>query len=65
MAERLVSTCSGPSTATERRGITARTPFTFIDGVIKVIWGVIKIMVPFWVPIIIRPLIFRVPKQGP
>ena len=29
------------------------------------IWVVVKIMVPFWVPIIIRPLIFRVPKKGP
>ena len=29
------------------------------------IWLVVKIMVPFWVPIIIRPLIFRVPKKGP
>ena len=28
-------------------------------------WLVVKIMVPFWVPIIIRPLIFRVPKKGP
>ena len=27
-------------------------------------WVVIKIMVPFWVPIIIRPLIFRVPQKG-
>ena len=26
---------------------------------------VVKIMVPFWVPIIIRHLIFRVPKKGP
>ena len=24
-------------------------------------WVVVKIMVPFWIPIIIRPLIFRVP----
>ena len=29
-----------------------------------VIWVVVKIMVPFWVPIR-RPLIFRVPKKGP
>ena len=29
------------------------------------IWVVVKIMVPFWVPIIIRHLIFRVPKKGP
>ena len=28
-------------------------------------WVVVKIVVPFWVPIIIRPLIFRVPKKGP
>ena len=28
------------------------------------IWVVVKIMVPFWIPIIIRPLIFRVPKKG-
>ena len=32
---------------------------------IGVIWVVVKIMVPFWVPIIIRHLIFRVPKKGP
>ena len=29
------------------------------------IWVVAKIMVPFWIPIIIRHLIFRVPKKGP
>ena len=28
-------------------------------------WVVVKIMVPFWVPIIIRHVIFRVPKKGP
>ena len=28
-------------------------------------WAVFKIMVPFWVPDIIRHLIFRVPKKGP
>ena len=28
------------------------------------VWLVGKIMVPFWVPIMIRPLIFRVPKKG-
>ena len=28
------------------------------------IWVVVKIMVPFWVPVIIWPLIFRVPKKG-
>ena len=28
------------------------------------IWVVAKIMVPFWVPNIIRHLLFRVPKRG-
>ena len=28
-------------------------------------WVVVKIMVPFWVPNIIRHLLFRVPKEGP
>ena len=27
-------------------------------------WVVVKVMVPFWVPIIIRHLLFRVPKKG-
>ena len=26
---------------------------------------VVKIMVPFWIPIIIRHLIYRLPKMGP
>ena len=29
------------------------------------IWVVVKIMVPFWVPIILRHLILREPKKGP
>ena len=29
------------------------------------IWVVVKIVVPFWNPIIIRHLIFRVNKKGP
>ena len=28
-------------------------------------WVGVKTMVPFWVPIIIRRLLFRVPKKGP
>ena len=28
-------------------------------------WVVVKIRVPFWVPIIIRHLLLRVPKKGP
>ena len=31
----------------------------------KFMWVVVKIMVPFWIPIIIRQLIFGVPKKGP
>ena len=34
-----------------------------VYGVI-LIWVVVKIMVRFWVPNIVRHLIFRVPKQG-
>ena len=30
-----------------------------------VIWVVVKIMGPFGVPIIVRHLIFRLPKKGP
>ena len=28
------------------------------------IWVVVKIMVPFWIPIIVRHLIYRVPQKG-
>ena len=28
-------------------------------------WGVVKTMAAFWIPIRIRHLIFRVPKKGP
>ena len=28
-------------------------------------WVVVKIMVPFWVPHVIRQLLFRVPTKGP
>ena len=35
----------------------------YYNGVyIGVIWVVVKIVVPFWIPIIIWHLIFRVPK---
>ena len=36
-----------------------------VDGLVPATWMVVKIMVPFWVPIIIRHLLFRVPKKGP
>ena len=29
------------------------------------IWVVVKIMVPFWIPNIVRHLIFTVPQKGP
>ena len=35
------------------------------DYIGTTIWVVVKIMVPFWVPIIVRHLLFRVPKKGP
>ena len=38
---------------------------TTIMGYIWSIWVVVKIMVPFWVPIIVRHLVFRVSKKGP
>ena len=45
---------------------TAPYPVTVHLGVIfRAIWVVVKIMVPFWIPIIKRPLIFGVPKKGP
>ena len=34
----------------------------FRDELFSCTWVVVKIMVPFWVPIIIRHLLFRVPK---
>ena len=33
--------------------------------IVSLIWVVVKIMVPFWLTIIIRHLTFRVPKKGP
>ena len=30
----------------------------------SLIWVVVRIMVPFWVPIFIRHLLFKVPKKG-
>ena len=34
-------------------------------GICRDLWVVVKITVPFWIPIIIRHLVFRVPKKGP
>ena len=46
-------------------GKRIRTPCQNISKPYKIIWVVIKIMVPFGVPNIIRHLLFRVPKKGP
>ena len=35
------------------------------EAYIDLIGVVVKIMVPFWVPNIVRHLIFRVPQKGP
>ena len=39
-------------------------PLPIHHRVTCIIWVVVKIMVPFWIPIIIRHLIFGVPKKG-
>ena len=36
-----------------------------VDWREELTWVVVKIMVPFWISIIIRHLISRVPKKGP
>ena len=38
---------------------------TVSENLKQAIWVVVKIMVPFWVRIIIRHLLFRVAKNGP
>ena len=44
----------------------AREPeLRFGVALLRGIWVVVKIMVPFWVLIILQHLIFRVPKKGP
>ena len=37
----------------------------WLFSLVPKVWVVVKIMVPCWIPIIIRQLIFRVPKKGP
>ena len=50
--EMLVTLCCGA-------GLQGRLAFRLS------IWVVVKIMVPVRIPVIIRHLIFRVPKKGP
>ena len=51
----------------QKMGVSFAQSLAEEDGALalRFIWVVVKNMVPFWVPIIIRPLIFRVPKKGP
>ena len=51
-----------------RMHLPSRTAAPILTGVgnngicsMGTVWVVVKIMVPFWIPIIIRHLIFRVP----
>ena len=56
----------GPHGDLDYGGLEGRLPGQLqAASAAETIWVVVKIMVPFWVPIIIRPLIFRVPKKGP
>ena len=50
--------------ATAPAGMLTRWMFQVLSDLID-LWVVVKIMGPFWIPIIIRHLIFRVPKKGP
>ena len=55
--------CNGLRTEGIKRILPIPTPQIY--NLIIVIWVVVKIIVPFWIPMIIRHLIFRVPKKGP
>ena len=55
-----------PTLLTSRKNLQGDIPNRFEgDSTSEFMWVVVKIMAPFWIPIIIRPLIFRVPKRGP
>ena len=53
------------SSLTSPRPFLSSIERTWDCYIMGTIWVVVKIMVPFWIPIIIRHLIFRVPKKGP
>ena len=38
--------------------------FLGLPEMMLIIWVVVKIMVPFWIPSIIRHLVYRGPKKG-
>ena len=46
------------------RGLKLNALKQCFRGARTLIWVVVKIMIPFWIPIIIRHLIFRVPEKG-
>ena len=46
-------------------GIQKRAPLSPKPSSLNPKWVVVKIMFPFWIPIIVRHLIFRVTKRGP
>ena len=48
--------------ASEATSLKNGLPF---QGSISDTWVVVKIMVPFWVPNIVRHLLFRVPQKEP
>ena len=49
--------------AEELEKCSARRPANFRHS-FTTTWVIVKIMVPFWIPMIMRHLVFRVPKKG-
>ena len=56
---------NAPKVASVNLQIPQEYPTSITERGTVCIWVVVKIMVPFWIPNIIRHLIFRVPKKGP
>ena len=58
---------AGTEVGQSRERVTGPFRLEKASGIWEVgfIWVVVKTMVPFWVPILIRHLIFRVPKKRP
>ena len=53
----------GPSSGILRPSIRRVDDFKYVAITPNLMWVVVNIRVPFWVPIIIRHLVFRVPKR--
>ena len=60
MGSRLVSRSAGVRLS---GSLAERLPVASDEG--SSIWVVVKSSVPFWVPVKIRHLLFKVPKKGP